>query len=130
MSKRTFTIHDARKAGGCKTKFSIKGYTGLFKSSTPSAAASKAFTKLCRAKKIKGQCTLYITMRETTRGNNKQADGSKKLYHYMLKREKLDNPLQLAGRVVEYKNKCKSLKSMPSLPKMGCEQSTGRMVSN
>jgi hypothetical protein len=43
--------------------------------SAPSSAAMKALTQLCRAKKTKGQCTLFLTMREITQGNNKKANG-------------------------------------------------------
>lgn len=127
MSKRTFTIHDARKKSGCETKFSVKGYTGIFKSSNPGGAASKAFSKLCRAKKIKGQCTLMITMRETTQGSNTRADGSPKLFHYKLVREKLAKPIELQGRVVKYQNKRKAMKNMPQKPKKGCKKSSGAM---
>ena len=127
MSKRTFTVHDARKAGGCKTKFAKKNYTGVFVSKSASGAASKAFSKLCRVKKIKGQCSLLLTMRETTQGKKTKADGSPKLYNYRLTREKLKVPLELKGRVINYKNTCKSMKNMPAVPKKGCKKSSGSM---
>ena len=104
MPDRRFTVHDARKANGCPTKFKSKDYSGIYESKTPSSAAMKALTQLCRAKKTKGQCTLFLTMREITQGKNKKANGEPKLYHYKVKREKLSKPLELKGRVVEYKN--------------------------
>lgn len=128
MSKaqdRRFTIHEVRKVDGCPTKFKSKEYSGIYESKAPCSAAMKALTQLCRAKKVKGQCTMFVTMREITQGNNKKADGSPKLYHYKVKREKLDKPLELKGRVVEYKNSCKSVKELPKKEK-GCKKSSGR----
>ena len=129
MSDRRFTIHDARKANGCPTKFKSKDYSGIYESKTPSSAAMKALTQLCRAKKTKGQCTLFLTMREITQGKNKKANGEPKLYHYKVKREKLSKPLELKGRVVEYKNVCKSVKALPSKEK-GCKKSAGKKRSS
>lgn len=127
--ERRFTIHDARKANGCPTKFKSKEYSGIYEGSAPSSAAMKALTQLCRAKKTKGQCTLFLTMREITQGNNKKANGEPKLYHYKVKREKLEKPIELKGRVVEYKNVCKSIKSMPTKEK-GCKKSSGKKRSS
>lgn len=129
MPDRRFTIHDARKANGCPTKFKSKDYSGIYESKTPSSAAMKALTQLCRAKKTKGQCTLFLTMREITQGKNKKANGEPKLYHYKVKREKLSKPLELKGRVVEYKNVCKSVKALPSKEK-GCKKSSGKKRSS
>ncbi len=66
MSRR-FTIYNAHHSDGCSTKFKNKNYSGVYVSSTPSGAAMKALTTLCQVKNIRGQCLLYITMRETTR---------------------------------------------------------------
>jgi hypothetical protein len=79
---RSFTVVDAGKHGGCKTKF--KG--GLYKSRNPGAAVKKAFRELCRVKKIRGVCTLIITLRETTQGK------PKKHFSYRLHRHKLKIP--------------------------------------
>ena len=79
---RSFTVVDAGKHGGCKTKF--KG--GLYKSRNPAAAAKKAFKELCRVKRIRGVCTLIITLRETTQ------DSKKKAFSYKLSRHKLKVP--------------------------------------
>ena len=79
---RSFTVVDAGKHGGCKTKF--KG--GLYKSRNPAAAAKKAFKELCRVKRIRGVCTLIITIKETTQGSPKKA------YSYKLNRHKLKVP--------------------------------------
>ena len=99
VKDRRFTIHDARKSDGCPTKFKSKDYSGIYENKAPCAAAMKALTQLCRAKKTKGQCTLFITMREITQGNNKKANGEPKLYHYKVKREKLAKPLELKAKV-------------------------------
>ena len=129
MPDRRFTVHDARKANGCLTKFKSKEYSGIYESNAPSSAAMKALTQLCRAKKTKGQCTLFLTMREITQGNNKKANGEPKLYHYRVKREKLSKPLELKGRVIEYKNVCKSVKSLPKKEK-DCKKSAGKKRSS
>ena len=106
-NKRTFTIHDALHSDGCQTKFSNKDYTGVYVSSNPSGAAKKALSQLCRVKKIHGQCTLYIVMRETTQGS------SKKHFTYKLNRIKLAKPIDLKGRLIHYTNKSKSVDSIP-----------------
>lgn len=117
---RTFTIVDARHSDGCPTKFSNKDYSGRF-SSTPGSAASKAASGLCRVKRIKGKCSLYVAIRETTRGS------SNKVFRYKVTRSKRKEPLELKGRVIEYENKTKSVSSFP-----GCghsHKSSGRKVS-
>ena len=75
VKERRFTVHDARKVDGCSTKFKSKDYSGVYETNRPSAAAMKALTQLCRAKKNKGQCTMFLTLREITQGNNKNSKG-------------------------------------------------------
>ena len=94
--KRTFTINKAYHVDGCPTKFSHGDYTGRYVSHTPNAAAMKALTELCHVKKIKGQCTLYIEMRETTQGSKH------KIYSYHVKRAKLNKPVEIAGNFLYY----------------------------
>ena len=60
------------------------------KALTPSSAARKAGTKICRMTDVRGQCTLNITLQEDTRGS------SGKEYNYKIKRTKLT-----PARVVE-----------------------------
>ena len=67
---RSFTVTDVVHKDGCPTKFSRKDYTGSFVSNQPAGAAKKALTSLCSVKRIKGQCTLFITVRETTQGKS------------------------------------------------------------
>jgi len=117
-AKRTFTIHDARKTDGCPTKFKNKDYSGVYVSSNPAGAAKKALTQLGRIKNNKGQFSLYLTMRETTQGSKK------KLMSYKVTREKLKEPLELKGRVIEFQNKSKSVKSIPK--GVGCAKSSGK----
>ena len=117
---RTFTIVDARHSDGCPTKFSNKGYSGRF-SSTPGSAASKSASGLCRVKKIKGRCSLYVAVRETTRGSKK------KIFKYKVSRSKRKTPVELKGRTIEYENRSKSVKSFPSCAHS--HKSSGRKVS-
>jgi hypothetical protein len=131
VNERRFTVHDARHANGCATKFKNKDYSGVYETNSPSGAAMKALTQLCRSKKTKGQCTLYLTMRETTQGNNKKANGDPKLYHYKVRREKLKTPIELKGRTIAYKNHCKSVKSIPTKgTDKGCRKSAGKKRSS
>lgn len=111
---RSFTIEKVGKQGSCMTK----GSGGRFISKGHLGAASKAFTKLCRMKKIKGQCTLLVSMRETTRGS------ACKVRSYMCKRMKLAKPLVMkAGTPSEYKihyaSKVKAVKKADTIP---CKQ--------
>ena len=102
MSKRSFTLTHIK---GDKTKIS----ENRFVSSTPASAAKKAFTRICRDKKISGVCSYQISMKETTRGSNE------KVYKYDLKREKLKKPLIVQrGEVkikIEFETKIKSVKN-------------------
>ena len=69
QSQRTFTVVGAYNSKGCPTKF---GSNTRYIGRTPSGAAKKAFTELCRVKSIRGVCTIYIKIRETTRGSHKK----------------------------------------------------------
>lgn len=119
---RSFTINNAYHVDGCPTKFSHKDYTGRILSKHPMRAASKTLTRLCHVKKIRGQCTLYIELRETTAGS------SGKLYSYHCKRFRLKNPIQLNNKTIYYMNKCKKV----DIPKEKCvksHKSSGRKRS-
>ena len=122
--KRTFTINNAYHVDGCKTKFSHKDYTGRFVKHSAQRAAMNALTELCHVKNIKGQCSLYIEMRETTQGSKH------KLYEYHCKRVKKDKPLVIPGRsTYNYDMICKPVR----IPSEKCKQSrktSGRMRSS
>ena len=118
---RSFTVERVGKHGSCKTK----GRGGRFVNKTPAGAARKAFSEFCRTKRIKGICTLIVTMRETTNGH------SGKLYTYKLNRMKLRQPIiRLEGTpkefVVEYSSKIKSVNNPPKCAKPG--QTRGRAL--
>ena len=94
---RSFTVVDATDHGGCDTK----SHGGRYISRTPFGAAKKAFNELCRVKKIRGVCTLIITVKETT------SESNKKLFTYKMRRKKLKEPvIRLEGTpnefVIEY----------------------------
>lgn len=117
---RTFTINNVYHVDGCPTKFSHADNTGRYTNKIPSRAASKALTNLCNVKKIRGQCTLYIEMRETTQGS------SHKLFAYHCKRVQ-KTPVKLNGYELIHKNIIKSV----SIPTEACpksHKSSGRMV--
>jgi len=117
---RSFTVVDAGKHGGCKTKF--KG--GLYKSRNPAAAAKKAFKELCRVKRIRGVCTLVITIKETTKNSNKKA------FSYRLHRHKLKVPkvIKIGNTevVYEYESSAKSVEVPIACRKPG--QTRGRKM--
>ena len=122
--KRTFTINNAYHMDGCKTKFSHKDYTGRFTKHSAQRAAMNALTQLCHVKKIKGQCALYIEMRETTQGSKH------KLYPYHCNRVKKSKPLVIEGLPTRhYDMVCKPVR----IPSEKCEKShksSGRMRSS
>ena len=123
---RTFKVVDAVNTDGCATKFKHGRYTG-----NPQGAARKAFTRLCNLKNVKGKCTLYITMQETTQGsgkvemnndNNKKGRVVKKQKSYLVERVKLKEPVVMfEGTDKEFKRlyatKSKAVKSIPACGK-------------
>lgn len=96
--ERSFTIESATHVDGCPTKFSHKDYTGRYVAHRPAHAAGKAMTNLCNVKKVRGQCTLFIKMRETTQGS------ANKVFGYHVKRVKYDDAVDVSGGKREYYN--------------------------
>jgi serine/threonine protein kinase len=82
-SKRNFTVVMDNKEHG------------LYVSSTPSSAAKKAVTKLCAANKGK---KVEFHIREITQGSKKKTYGPYNGYI-----DKLKKPIELKGRVIQYK---------------------------
>lgn len=120
---RSFTVVDAARTDGCKTKFAIKGSGGRYISKDPEAAARKAFSRLCHRKRIRGQCAMIISVQEQTQGSNG------KTWTYKLNREKLATPIELKGRVIEYRPVAKAMNSMPTTCGSGKAKSSGPMKS-
>ena len=120
MSDRHFKVLHARRENGCATKHDAEGrYSG-----NPSGAASKAFTKLCARKKIRGVCTLYIIIQETTQGSKK------KQYCYRCRRRKITNPNEHQKKWnMKYISKCRSCKpeDIPNCPATYKGKSSGPM---
>jgi len=120
---RTFTINRAYHVDGCPTKFSHGDYTGRYHNNTPARAAQKALSHLCRVKRIRGQCTLYIEMRETTQGSKH------KIFAYKAKRIHLAKPLEIGNRTYNYSTKVASVKVIPTDKCHGPRKTSGRMIS-
>ena len=117
---RSFAIVGATRQGACKTKSRRGRYVGR----TPAGAARKAFNQLCRVKRIRGICTLFLTIQETTQGS------AHKMFTYKLARRKLKSPLiMMEGTekefVIEYGVTVKSTSAPKDCKKPG--QSRGRM---
>jgi hypothetical protein len=106
MSTRQFVLKSVTKSGqkGKSTKFDSEK---TFKSSTPSGAASKAASELCRKKEIKGQCTLNLKLAEVKTnpaGSPVRRDGNvtemeKRPFSYKIKRQKKKTPVKIADGV-------------------------------
>lgn len=96
-SSRSFTIVHVAKGDGCPTKFAYGNESGKFIGSNPRGAASKALTKMCEHKRIHGQCSMYITIRETTRGS------AQKTYTYLAKRKKSVRTERINGREIHFR---------------------------
>lgn len=123
---RSFTINEAKDNKGCPTKFYNAEYTGRYLSRNHASAAKKAATQLCRVKRIKGNCVLYLDMVETTQGSNK------KILKYKLTRKKLKEEGPFGNKyevIARSLNKNKSLSSRTPKCKSGKKKSRGRKVS-
>jgi hypothetical protein len=88
--KRSFSILDVETNSGKKKDHG----EGRYISSTPRGAASKAATKLCR--EHKGECSLIVTIRETTQGSQH------KHYQYKIKRVHDPRTVVRNGIEIEY----------------------------
>ena len=120
-ASRSFTIDNATHADSCGTKYKLRGNSGRFKSKDPRGAAKKAFSSLCRRKRIRGRCVLYISVRETTQGGSTK----NKVFAYRFSRRKAETPGPF-GQLYEVVGK--SVKSVPdncSKPR----KTKGRMFS-
>ena len=123
-SMRSFTIEYALNKKGCPTKFYNKDYTGRYISRDAASAAKKAASQLCKVKRVKGECVLYLEMRETTQGKEK------KILKYKVIRKKLKeegpfgNEFELIAKSM---NKKTSKQKAPRCDLPG--KSSGRKIS-
>ena len=85
---RSFAVVGVQKEKGCPTKFNAES---RLVSANASSAAQKAFSRLCNLKRIRGKCTLIVTVKDTTQGARTQG----KKYTYKVDRRKLDEPIIL-----------------------------------
>jgi hypothetical protein len=102
-NKRSFTVTKVVTAGGRSKGRSNLG--GRYLSSTPANAAKKAGSQICRASRIKGQCSLIIHLRETTQNS------AHKDYVYKVRRVHDPVTVERAGEEITYNYKM-SVKSM------------------
>ena len=105
MKNRSFKVLSAQKTDG----IGINSKNGRYISSTPMAAAKKAFTKMCNSRSRK---ELTITIQETT------AQSARKSFMYHLSRVKLKKPIvRFPGTDKEFKIRytvhCISVPSAP-----------------
>lgn len=102
--KRTFKVVEVKDQKGKSDAKMTKVASGMNLTGTHQSAARKAGGALCRYKKIKGSCVMFITVRESSQGS----EGKERTYK--VRRFKLDKPLELAGRVIEYSSDAKPIK--------------------
>lgn len=88
---RSFTVTKAKKGD---THYRNLG--GRYMSETPSGAARKAMSQLCRHHKVKGVCSMLITIRETTQNS------AHKDYVYRVRRIKDPVTVERDGVEVTY----------------------------
>lgn len=114
---RSFAVVDVKKENGCPTKFSD---SARLVGATPVSAAQKAFSRLCNLKRIRGKCTLFVTVVDTTQGARTKG----KTYSYKVDRKKLAKPIILQkGTKSQYKINytVKARKASPKpTPAKGC----------
>ena len=91
---RSFTIVSVSSKKGSKSSANAGG---RFESSTPSSAARKAASRVCRNSKIRGQCTLFVAVKETTQGS------TGKVFHYKVKRVLVNEKVNHNGVIVNHK---------------------------
>lgn len=103
---RSFKVVEVRNQKGNVDKQMTKVAEEMrFVKRTHLKAASNALSMLCRYKKIKGTCVMFIKVKETTQGS------PGKELTYKARRFKLAEPKDLGnGRVAFYDNDIKSIK--------------------
>ena len=77
---RSFGIVKVQKQDGCLTKHNENS---RLVSANP-FAAQKAFSRLCNLKRIRGKCTFFVTIVDTTQGSKFKG----KHYTYKIERKK------------------------------------------
>lgn len=92
---RSFTVVKVTDVHGAEKGADNLG--GCFRGKTPVSAAKKAMTQICRKSKVHGQCTLIVTVKETTRGS------ANKHYCYKVKRIKNETEVSHGGMEVVHK---------------------------
>ena len=105
-NKRSFTIvRLAKRSEQNKSKSE-----GRYIARDAMGAAKKAFNRECRNSKIRGQCTLIIILKETTKGSKN------KTYVYKMKRVKLNKSIKIDRNnksiTINYKTKAQRIKQL------------------
>ena len=121
---RSFAVVGVQKEDGCATKYNVES---RLVSANPRSAAQKAFSRLCNLKRVRGKCTLFVTVEDTTRGHSKHG----KKYTYKVDRKKLAKPIVLQkGTNSEYKIRyavSAKKNSVKMNPRGKCKKSSGPM---
>jgi hypothetical protein len=105
-NKRSFTIvRLAKRSEQNKSKSK-----GRYIARDAMGAAKKAFNRECRNSKIRGQCTLIIILKETTKGSKN------KTYVYKMKRVKLNKSIKIDRNdksiTIQYKTNARRIKQL------------------
>ena len=120
---RSFAVVGVQRENGCSTKYNVDS---RLVSATPVSAAQKAFSRLCNLKRIRGKCTLVVTVVDTTQGARTKG----KSYTYKVDRVKLAKPIILQkGTKSEYKIKY-TVKARKAVAKRRPTESCGKGKSH
>ena len=85
----TFKVVRLTRSNGCDISFKSGRYTG-----TPEGAAKKALSVNCNRKKIRGKCTFYIVLQNTTQDSSVRG----RLYEYKVQRVLKDKPVEVKDK--------------------------------
>lgn len=113
---RSFTVIEVRGQNGAVDKQATRKAAEMrLVGRTHRGAASKTLSAMCRYKKIKGACSMTITVKETTQGS-----AGKELV-YKARRVKLAKPLTIGkgdkARTIEYAPFVSAVKGSPKTGK-------------
>ncbi|RPJ76424.1 MAG: hypothetical protein EHM20_07470 [Alphaproteobacteria bacterium] len=103
--KRTFVVTQGilKGKGISATKRVRLGRKAIYHSNTPLSAALKGFNNSCRKNKREADCKFVIAVREQTK------DGLGKDYVYRVERIHDPRMVMIAGKLVEFKYRTKSM---------------------
>lgn len=105
--KRSFTVLTVTDSSGKAKRRGKSNTGGRYQSRTPAGAAKKGFSKSCNNSAIRGQCTMRVTVQDTTAGARTYG----KKYTYNVSRKVVNKKVKYSDgtvRVMKYEVKAKA----------------------